>query len=379
LVQHGVKINYNDLSGTDKITYNLYGSKFSDITGGSFNISNAVSGLYVGEIMNFKGNVTDGWFKADGVTPISAIEDVIADISMAELLTGNVDFKAKINNLTLSDVVDVSSSKVLSLLADTKISQMATAVDGLYIGDLMGYEYNEDEDAWFNNGVKVTGLYGTLSKYTISSLTNGDLENMKIGDIIDTSASPILNLLSGESLSTVSQATNKLVLGDIMGYDYNESEDAWYDNGVKVAGLNGKIASYSIQDVSDGKIGGAEFVNSLTMGDIFSADDLNKGTFSLMYLGDINGVSYSSVSEVKITDISARTIKGIQEAKYYDLEQAGVSLLSDEDELKIKSYYASFLCPADRKPTDVVSDDGWKKEKTLSQVISDVINSNMMS
>ncbi|MBO5889265.1 MAG: hypothetical protein J6Q58_03910, partial [Clostridia bacterium] len=185
--------------------------------------------------------------------------------------------------------------------------------------------------------------------------------------------------LSGESLSTVSQATNKLVLGDIMGYDYNESEDAWYDNGVKVAGLNGKIASYSIQDVSDGKIGGAEFVNSLTMGDIFSADDLNKGTFSLMYLGDINGVSYSSVSEVKITDISARTIKGIQEAKYYDLEQAGVSLLSDEDELKIKSYYASFLCPADRKPTDVVSDDGWKKEKTLSQVISDVINSNMMS
>jgi hypothetical protein len=358
----GNKIVYANLTGTEKIIYNLYGQNVSSLMQGNFDLTSALNSLYVGELMNFKGGV-GAWTKGDSNTAVTSVEGVIADIKMSEMLSGSVDFSSKINNLALGDIIDVSSSKVLSSLADTKICNISTAIDELYIGQIMGYE--KKVDGWYNGGVKVTGIYATISNYTIKSLGEGGLADLSIGDVIDTEGNALLTLIKNSKLTTVSTDVNALYLGQVMGYE--EETDGWYNGGVKVTGVNGKIANYTIKDVADGKLGGSEFVNSLTLGDVL---DASSGIFALMYLGEFteNGVTYSAISSANdalISEISPRIIKGVTNAKYNQLKSAGITLFSAENETKINALYT------------LKGEPNWRETKSINDIISDIVSASL--
>ena len=396
---NGTEIVYDNLKGTNKIIYNLYDTLLSDIMNGNFNIDSALNSLYVGELMNYEGGV-GSWTKLVGGSyqSVSKIEGIIADIKMSDLLSGNVDFKTKINDLNLSDVVDVNSSSVLKLLSGTPIKDIPTAVDSLYIGHIMGYVECTNDDSscpinvaghvhdgkWYDaSGNVVKGVYATISKYTIKGLTEGGLTNVKIGELIDTEGNAVLSLLANETLSTVGAKTNSLKLGEIMGYVKCTNDDAscpvtklghvhngkWFDkSGNEVTGINQKMAGFTIQDVSDGKLGGSEFVNSLTVGDVITS---NTGVFKIMEIGAFtvgegsSAVSYNavgSVSEVPVSEISARVTEGVKNAKYAELKDAGINILSAENENNISLFYLH----KDKGVTD------WQN-KTIDEIISDIL------
>ena len=127
------------------------------------------------------------------------------------------------------------------------------------------------------------------------------------------------------------------------------------------------MAGFTIQDVSEGKLGGSEFVNSLTVGDVITS---NTGVFKIMEIGAFtvgegsSEVSYKavgSVSEVPVSEISARVTEGVKNAKYAELKDAGINILSAENEKNISLFYL-------RK-----GETNWQ-DKTIDQIISDILD-----
>ena len=372
----GSFINPNDIEATDKIVYNLYLTSLSDIMNGSFDIESAISDMYVGELMGYDGTV-NAW--TNGGVSVSSLENVIANIKMSEMLNGDLNLQEKIKDVKLGDVMsNTSSSSVLKLLEGTSINDLPTAIDALKIGQIMGYtQYthcsagsscSENHSHWYNGTKLVTGIYGALSSYSIKSITEGNIANLKIGDVIEVGDNKVLQLLAGSSLTSVATDANAIQIGKVMGYELNADDGKWYTDTnytTPIDGLEGKIASYTIEEISNGAL--SNLINNLTIGDVLT--DTSAGAFGLIYQGALTegGASYEgNTGAIPVTELSERMLKGFKEASYSALEGAGVISLTDEEKEKITYFYANIF--TGEKPTD------WKTEKTLPEVIKDIIS-----
>ena len=372
----GSFINPNDIEATDKIVYNLYLTSLSDIMNGSFDIESAISDMYVGELMGYDGTV-NAW--TNGGVNVSSLENVIANIKMSEMLNGDLDLQEKIKDVKLGDVMsNTSSSSVLKLLEGTSINDLPTAIDALKIGQIMGYtQYthcsagsscSENHSHWYNGTKLVTGIYGALSSYSIKSITEGNIANLKIGDVIEVGDNKVLQLLAGSSLTSVATDANAIQIGKVMGYELKADDGKWYTDTnytTPIDGLEGKIASYTIEEISNGAL--SNLINNLTIGDVLT--DTSAGAFGLIYQGALTegGASYEgNTGAIPVTELSERMLKGFKEASYSALEGAGVISLTDEEKEKITYFYANIF--TGEKPTD------WKTEKTLPEVIKDIIS-----
>ena len=372
----GSFINPNDIEATDKIVYNLYLTSLSDIMNGSFDIESAISDMYVGELMGYDGTV-NAW--TNGGVSVSSLENVIANIKMSEMLNGDLNLQEKIKDVKLGDVMsNTSSSSVLKLLEGTSINDLPTAIDALKIGQIMGYtQYtycsagsscSENHSHWYNGTKLVTGIYGALSSYSIKSITEGNIANLKIGDVIEVGDNKVLQLLAGSSLTSVATDANAIQIGKVMGYELKADDGKWYTDTnytTPIDGLEGKIASYTIEEISNGAL--SNLINNLTIGDVLT--DTSAGAFGLIYQGALTegGASYEgNTGAIPVTELSERMLKGFKEASYSSLEDAGVISLTDEEKEKITYFYANIF--TGEKPTD------WKTEKTLPEVIKDIIS-----
>ena len=366
----GNLINYDELDdGGQKILYKMYNQTVGVLTHNGFALDVVLKGMKVGEIMGYKYE-SNKWQKPSttGYIDATAIESLMADINMEDMLNGNVDYKSKINNLSLGDVIDVSSSKVLSSLANTNIGGLSTAIESLSIGKLMGYVKNGDK--WYDNGKEVTGLYGALSEYTIGQLSAGNvsIDNLKIGDLITVADSPILALLKDKTLSDAPHAANKLYLGEVMGYT-KQADGKWYKNGVEATKITAKMADYTIEQVADGELD--KIMASLTIGDVLSAD---KGVFAVMEIGsftdgDTTYSAYDSAAQVPVSEISIRLTRGVKNASYTALKSAGIDLFDAETEASIDSFYSSIYPMLN--PTKPVSN--WKDQQ-LTKIVKDIVD-----
>jgi hypothetical protein len=146
--------------------------------GGSI-IQDELSVLQVGDLMD--GYVKDGddWFKTDeegNRVPLTAVEDVLANINLGEIFGGKFELKDKINTLSIGDVIEVGDNPILSLVDDCNIEELPTKINGLNVGEIMGYIYSE-EDGWLEDtdkdgdgDVAVTGIKLKLAKLTVQNL-----------------------------------------------------------------------------------------------------------------------------------------------------------------------------------------------------------------
>ncbi|MBO5851718.1 MAG: hypothetical protein J6R29_05260, partial [Clostridia bacterium] len=195
--KNGNVINYEELGGGDKILYKLYNTTVGEFKD-NFNFEDVIGDMYVGEVMGYKGSV-GAWLKPNGTDYVnaSAMEMVVADILMEDMLKGKVDIRAKIDELTLSDVIDIGDSAILKLLKDKQIKNLSTEIDKLNVGEIMNYVKCTNDSAcplnsvsghvhdggWYEeDGTKVTGLYSALSKYNIGELFGGTakIDELKI-------------------------------------------------------------------------------------------------------------------------------------------------------------------------------------------------------
>ncbi len=214
--------------------------------------------LHGGDFMGYTytedagGNRT--WY--NGGVEVTGIDKIAADILLGDVLSGNLNLDSKVQDLKLSDIIEIndSSSGVLKYLASAKVSELSTKVGDMELGDVI--EITPDS----NNILKL-------------------LANTK---------------LTGDSLST---KINSLLAGDVMGFTKctgelgcpvhendgcAETKGLWYeqdadDNWVLETGVEARVADLTINDLSHHGIKGINFV----LGDVLTDKQIESGLFEL--------------------------------------------------------------------------------------------------
>ena len=175
----------------DKLTNSLASILVKDITGGEGIgvIMDKVEALKLGDIFRYEQRA-DGWYNEG-----AKVDGLIAKLCDYTLTQIRGDFNAIINDFTLGDVIAINSnSSLLALLKDTKISELETAIQDLYIGEVMGYSVTET-GTWFvdddNDGVCDSGEEVTDDVVKI-------LVSYKISDLNTSFSTKLLDRMKGE-------------------------------------------------------------------------------------------------------------------------------------------------------------------------------------
>ncbi|MBR3803942.1 MAG: hypothetical protein IKJ14_01165 [Clostridia bacterium] len=277
-------------------------------------ITKKLETLYVGDFMGYEFNGT-AW--TDGGVALTGVDKLLAEISLGDVLNGTVSLdvnslkledlietngnkvleylcsggttingiNAKVNNMTLGDVIDTNGNTMLTLLKDTSLDDLATKIDSLYIGEVMGF-----------------------------------------------------TRCTGDSSCPVHGAVDCLA-----------TKDLWYErigeNWVLEVGVEARVADLQIADMDEHGIKSLEFV----MGDVLTHDELDHGLFALAHLGVIkdeygvvtNPNEYEDVAHIPMSEFAERVSIGAEEASYAELDHAGVMHLSDETTAKLDFVFDS--------------------------------------
>ena len=233
-------------------------------------LSTAIEAITLGEALGYTRQADGTW--TDGTAPVTGIMGAFADLSIGNMDEANV--KATIATLTLGDVIviDEHSHAVLQSLKDAQISNLNMALNNLTIGSALGYELNTADGKWYKDGTAATGIMGAFVGVTIGNLNETTLkekiQTLKLQDVIAIDANnKILSALRDTNLNEMSTAINNMKLGVVMGYTFNETENAWYNGENKVTdGLSLKLADKTVQDIGNNGIK----MENFTVGDVFT-------------------------------------------------------------------------------------------------------------
>lgn len=158
---------------TDKVQLAIANIKATQLTDGSFSLNTLTNGLKTGDVLGFVYDESAGtWKTGSGAVVTDALTVKIADLSMTELLNG--DF-------SVNDVID-----------------------GMKIGDVMGYTFDEESGKWFDGEAEIT------DKLTIN-LAERDLMTVKDNGL------------------DLSEIVKGMKVGDLMGYTFNATQNKWYN------------------------------------------------------------------------------------------------------------------------------------------------------
>ena len=209
-------------------------------------LGGAIETTKVGDLLGYEYDETDArWEKDDA--PLTGIEKVLAGKTIADLK----DLNSILNEVTLGDVLNPVPD-MLKSLADVKIDQLGTKLEQMKVGDLLGYEYDESESRWEKAGTPLTGIEKVLADKTIANLKDFDsiLNDVTLGDVLN----PIPDMLKSLADVKIPELDTKLEemkVGDLLGYDYNESESRWEKAGTPLTGIEKVLADKSINDLKD--------------------------------------------------------------------------------------------------------------------------------
>ena len=253
----------------------IYEVPVADILNNNVDFKDVLGDLYVGQLMNYTGSV--GAWEKDGV-PVSNLDMTVADIQLSEIFSGNVNFKSKIDNLTLGDVIDTDSADtptILKLLKDTQVSQISTKMNELELGEVMGYiKCSKDANCEIHaNGVGCDGKWYRENKSVVDGL-NAKIANYTFKKFAD------------EGFDA-----NEFTLGDVI------KEDSEYEEG----------SIFYLLDV--GHIDGLE--------DLQGATDTEKR------------------KNIPVSEVSKRTQSGVKKATLQELMGCGMFTLSPEEQAKL--------------------------------------------
>ncbi|MBR6736794.1 MAG: hypothetical protein IKL82_00295 [Clostridia bacterium] len=260
---------YNGTTEVDALYNTLSNISMSGLINGTVDIEGSISGLYVGELMGYK--LDGGVWKNNGVE-IGEVQKMLAEITIGDILEGNLNLTSKINGLKLGDLIDAKGNKILTYLINTNttVGGLASAVDGMEIQDVL----------------------------TINP------------------SNKVLYALIGTKVNELPNAINTLEIGKMMGYEYDADKGYWVDGlGDKVSGIEGKLAGLKVSDLSSGGIESLTFV----LGDVLDESALSSGAFAL-----IDCTGYDSVADIPVSKLSGALTSGINKATYFELVTYGI-------------------------------------------------------
>ena len=183
----------------DVLDATIYQVAVSDLLNNSVDFKVVLGDLYVGDLMGYTGGV--GAWKNGGVA-VSNLDMVMADVKLEEIFNNSFDFKSKINTLTLGDIIDVNASgtpTILKLLGASKVGELSSDINSMYLGEVMGYTKCSNSaqctvhaggtgcnGKWYKGSTAVTGLNAKIANYTFSSFASSgfNAKEFTLGDVI---------------------------------------------------------------------------------------------------------------------------------------------------------------------------------------------------
>ena len=179
---------------------------------GNLNMT-TIDGWKIGEILGYTYDETTNVWMDGGAT----VTGVMA--KMASETIGDLDnLEATVKGWTITDVLGetaVNGNKVLKIVGNTPIGELASGIDNVLVGKVMGYTYTTDSEGkrvWKDGETAVTGVALAVADFKIGEITGEALQNkvnvMKVKEIIkiDDENNP-LNLIKDV---TIGNAANEM-------------------------------------------------------------------------------------------------------------------------------------------------------------------------
>ena len=242
------------------------------MTGKGYNISKLTEDTYLGDVFKFTCDHNDEighkhtelckWFETKSVKPaageasvemlleVDAVYGALSSMSLNDLIDGE-DVLVNIKKLTLGDMMGY----VKELEATGEYTYYEVLKDGgvPVVEVVDGYAYKRA-------GEKVSKLTGTLAKVKVDTL------------------------MSGEGVDEIMNEIEKLQLGDILRYTYDESASVWKNGETEITGILAAFCDHTLAELKDpDKI--KDIVNDLKLKDVLGEDAVN-GNAVLVHLGD---------------------------------------------------------------------------------------------
>ncbi len=242
------------------------------MTGKGYNISKLTEDTYLGDVFKFTCDHKDEighkhtelckWFETKSVKTaageasvemlleVDAVYGALSSMSLNDLIDGE-DVLVNIKKLTLGDMMGY----VKELEATGEYTYYEVLKDGgvPVVEVVDGYAYKRA-------GEEVSKLTGTLAKVKVDTL------------------------MSGEGVDEIMNEIEKLQLGDILRYTYDESASVWKNGETEITGILAAFCDHTLAELKDpDKI--KDIVNDLKLKDVLGEDAVN-GNAVLVHLGD---------------------------------------------------------------------------------------------
>ncbi len=242
------------------------------MTGKGYNISKLTEDTYLGDVFKFTCDHNDEighkhtelckWFETKSVKTaageasvemlleVDAVYGALSSMSLNDLIDGE-DVLVNIKKLTLGDM--------MGYVKEIKATGEYTYYEVLKDGGVPVVEV-VDGYAYKRAGEKVSKLTGTLAKVKVDTL------------------------MSGEGVDEIMNEIEKLQLGDILRYTYDESASVWKDGETEITGILAAFCDHTLAELKDpDKL--KDIVNDLKLKDVLGEDVVN-GNAVLVHLGD---------------------------------------------------------------------------------------------
>jgi hypothetical protein len=179
-------------------------------------------------------------FESDGKRygSVSGLYGVLADLTIGNL-TGGADIMEKLTSrLTIGDIFGNNIPEMLGSLKDTPIAELSGAIETITVGNLLGYEYDETDARWEKDGAPLTGIEKVLAGKTIADLKdlNSILNEVTLGDVLNP-VPDMLKSLADVKIAELGTKLEQMKVGDLLGYEYDESESRWEKAGAPLTGI----------------------------------------------------------------------------------------------------------------------------------------------
>ncbi len=198
---------------------------------------------------------------------VSGLYGVLADLTIGNLTAGADIMEKLTSRLTIGDIFGNNIPEMLGSLKDTPIAELSGAIETITVGDLLGYEYDETDARWEKAGIPLEGIEKVLAGKSIADLKdfNSILNEVTLGDVLNP-VPDMLKSLAGVKIAELGAKLEEMKVGDLLGYEYDESESRWEKAGVPLEGIEKVLAGKSIADLKDFN----SILNEVTLGDVLN-------------------------------------------------------------------------------------------------------------
>lgn len=182
-----------------------------DLIGGDFNLDDKINNLTISDFVDVAGNKI---LSAIGDCTLATIPDRMETLKICEIVDteGNSVLEAiaectlsevpeKIESLTIGELVEVGDNKILIAIKDCTLSQIPDRMETLTIGEMVEVGDNK--------------ILAAIKDCTLATIPER-METLKIGEIVDTNGNKILEAIADSTLSEVPTKIESLTIGELI-------------------------------------------------------------------------------------------------------------------------------------------------------------------